>query len=78
MSRDSGKGERKRFTRDGRRALRSLLHMAALTARTHNPVIRAFAQRLEAAGKPFHIVMTACVRKLNAIVASGTRWSPMA
>ena len=82
MNRDSGKGERKRFVRDGRRALRSLLHMAALSARTHNPAIRAFSQRLEAAGKPFHTVMTACIRKLvvilNAIVASGTPWSPSA
>lgn len=82
MNKDSGKGERKRFVRDGRRALRSLLHMAALSARTHNPAIRAFAQRLEAAGKPFHTIMTACIRKLvvilNAIVASGTPWSPMA
>lgn len=80
MSRDSGNSKRKRFIRGGRGALRSLLHMAALSARTHNPAIRAFAQRLEAAGKPFHVVMTACVRKLlvilNAIVAEGTRWSP--
>jgi transposase len=72
--------ERKRFVRGGRRALRSLLHMAALSAKVHNPAIRAFAERLEAAGKPFHAVMTACVRKLivilNAIVASGTPWSP--
>lgn len=79
MNRDSGKGERKRFIRGGRRALRSLLHMAALSARTHNPAIRAFAQRLEAAGKPFHTVMTACIRKLivilNAMVAAGTPWS---
>lgn len=82
LNKDSGNTPRKRHIRDGRHDLRALLHMAALNARTHNPVIRAFAQRLEAAGKPFHTVMTACIRKLivilNAIVASGTPWSPTA
>lgn len=78
----SGNGDYKKHARDGRRALRSLLHMAALSARSHNPIIQAFAKRLESAGKPFHTVMTACIRKLvvilNAIVASGTPWSPRA
>lgn len=78
----SGRGDHKKHARDGRRALRSLLHMAALSARTHNPIIQAFAKRLESAGKPFHTVMTACIRKLvvilNAIVASGTPWAPRA
>ena len=38
--------------------------MATLTARTCNPPIRAMAQRLTAAGKPFKVMMTACLRKL--------------
>jgi hypothetical protein len=33
--------------------------MAALTARSYNPIIKAFAQRLSAAGKPFKVIMTA-------------------
>ena len=53
--------------------------MAALAARRWNPVIRAFGQRLEAAGKPFKVIMTACMRKmlviLNAMVLAGTAWS---
>ena len=54
--------------------------MATLVARTHNAVIRAVAARWTAAGKPFKVVMTACMRKLlvilNAMVKSGKSWSP--
>lgn len=82
MNHDSGRKSGKRHVRGGRGPLRAVLHMAALSARTHNPVIRAFADRLEAAGKPFHTIMTACIRKLlvilNAIIASGLPWSPNA
>ena len=53
--------------------------MAVLTARRRNPVIRALAERLEAAGKPYKVIMTACMRKLliilNAMVATATTWS---
>lgn len=79
MSRDSGERHGKRHITGGRKALRSLLHMAVVSARQHNPVIRAFAERLEKAGKPSHTVMSACARKLlvilNAMVRSGTRWT---
>lgn len=79
MANDSGHGERKRHVTAGRKALRSLLHMAVVSARKWNPVIRAFAERLEAAGKPGHTIMTACVRKLlvilNAMVLSGKPWT---
>jgi hypothetical protein len=37
-----------------------VLYVAALTARSYNPMIKAFAQCLSAAGKPFKVVMTAC------------------
>ena len=54
--------------------------MAALTARRCNPVIRRFAQRLEAEGKLFKVVITACMRKLliilNTMVKNNTHWSP--
>lgn len=79
MSRDSGDWHGKRHISGGRKALRSLLHMAVVSARQHNPVIRVFAERLDAAGKPSHTVMAACARKLlvilNAMVRSGTRWT---
>ena len=54
--------------------------MAALVARRCNPVIRAAAARLTAAGKPFKLMMTACMRKLlvilNAMVKNNQHWSP--
>jgi transposase len=79
MANDSGDGKRKRFITAGRQALRSLLHMAVVSARKCNPIIRAFAERLEAAGKPGHTIMTACVRKLlvilNAMILSGKPWT---
>jgi transposase len=80
FNRDSGKLKGKRAIRGGRAGVRGVLYMAALTARRFNPVIRAFAERLEAAGKPFKVVITACMRKLltilNALVATGTHWNP--
>jgi transposase len=54
------------------------MYMAALSARTHNPVIRAMFERLTAAGKPYKVAMTACMRKLliilNAMVRTGRPW----
>lgn len=78
LNRDSGKTPRKRRTKGGRSVVRSTLYMAALCAQRFNPIIRAFAQRLQSAGKPHHTVLTACIRKLvvilNAMVMSGTPW----
>jgi transposase len=79
MSNDSGRRHGKRFITGGRKALRTVLHMAVVSARKHNPVIRTFADRLMAAGKPSHTVMSACVRKLlvilNAMVLAGRPWT---
>lgn len=80
FNRDSGKFHGRRSIWGGRAAIRSVLYMAALTARRSNPHIRAFAQRLEAAGKPFKVVLTACMRKLlvilNALVKNNLPWNP--
>ena len=65
---DSGKLRGKRSIWGGRSSVRSALYMAALTARRCNPIIRDFAQRLEQAGKPFKVVLTACMRKLLTIL----------
>jgi len=58
--------------------VRSMLYMAALVARKHNPVIRAFADRLAAAGKAKKVVITACIRKLitllNSLLRSRQSW----
>ena len=52
--------------------------MGALVAARCNPVIRAFAQRLRAAGKATKVVLTACMRKLlimlNAMLKHRTPW----
>jgi len=76
---DSGPFRGKRTIWGGRAEVRSVLYMAALTARTHNPVIREFAKRLEAAGKPFKVVIVACMRKLlvilNTMLKNNTSWT---
>src|SRR5207302_1805564 len=56
---DSGTRRGGRRVRGGRADVRTALYMAAVTARRCNPAIRAFAARLEAAGKCFKVVITA-------------------
>jgi transposase len=77
---DSGPRKGKRSIAGGRKSVRSVLYMAALAAKRCNPVIKAFAQRLTQHGKPFKVVLTACMRKLlvilNSIVKSGRPWNP--
>lgn len=80
FNRDSGKHKGKRSIGGGRKSVRSVLYMAALAARRCNPVIKAFAERLAQNGKPFKVVLTACMRKLlvivNALLKSGQPWNP--
>jgi transposase len=77
---DSGPRKGKRAIAGGRKSVRSVLYMAALAARRFNPVIKAFADRLTQHGKPFKVVLTACMRKLlvilNSIIKSGRPWNP--
>jgi len=60
--------------------VRCALYMAALVASRHNPVIRAFYQRLRASGKAKKLALTAAMRKLlvilNAMLRDGTTWNP--
>ncbi len=76
----SGKYDGKAHIFGGRKDVRSVLYMAALSARRCNPVISRFAQRLELQGKPFKVVITACMRKLlivlNTMVRNQTLWNP--
>ena len=78
MNRDSGRERGQRHIAGGRHSVRRMLYMATLTARSWNPTIKAFAQRLAAAGKPFKVVMTACMRKLltilNTMVRNNEPW----
>jgi transposase len=79
FNRDSGKFQGRRAIWGGRAPVRSALYMAALTARRCNPLIRAFGERLAAAGKPYKVVMVACMRKLlvslNAILKHHAPWN---
>jgi transposase len=79
FNRDSGKFHGRRSIWGGRASVRSVLYMATLTARRCNPVIRAFGERLSAAGKPFKVVMVACMRKLlvilNALLKNNAAWN---
>jgi transposase len=68
LNRDSGKLRGRRVITGGRSTVRTALYMAALSASRCNPVLRAFYQRLRQAGKPFKVAITACMRKLLAIL----------
>jgi transposase len=68
MSRDSGTMRGKRHIAGGRHTVRSALYMAALTASRCNPAIRAFYQRLRAAGKPAKLALVAAAHKLLTII----------
>ncbi len=78
LNRDSGQYRGARRIWGGRADVRSVLYMAALAATRWNPAIRAFHQRLVAAGKKPKVAITACMRKLltilNAMVKSGQPW----
>lgn len=79
---DSGARRGRRRVWGGRRQVRTVLYMAALVASRHHPVIKAFYQRLLAAGKPKKVALTACMHKLllicNAMLAHHTPWQPPA
>lgn len=79
FDRDSGRFRGRRTIWGGRASVRAALYMASVSARRCNPVIRAFAERLQKSGKPFKVVITACMRKLlvilNTIVRNQTVWN---
>ena len=80
LARDSGTMRGKRTIWGGRAAVRSVLYMAAITARRCNPVIAAFYDRLIAKGKAPKVALTACMHKLlvicNALLRDQTAWKP--
>jgi transposase len=77
---DSGSKRGRRSIWGGRAAVRSVLYMAAVVARTHNPPIRALYERLTARGKLPKVALVACMRKLltvlNAMLRDNRRVSP--
>lgn len=78
FNRDSGKIFGKRCIWGGRSRVRAALYMAALVATRYNPVIKAYYQRLLAAGKPKKVALVACMHKLltivNAMMKSNHPW----
>ncbi|HEX7198201.1 MAG TPA: IS110 family transposase [Dongiaceae bacterium] len=80
---DSGEHQGERRINGGRREIRDLLYMATLAAAgRHNPVIKAYYQRLRAKGKKAKVALVACMRKLivilNTMLARGQSWNPPA
>lgn len=80
LNRDSGKSRGIRAIWGGRVNVRNTLYMAAFSAARHNPPLKAFFQRLKAAGKPHKVALIAVARKLlsilNAILRDKTPWNP--
>lgn len=78
---DSGKHHGPRSIRGGRAKLRQLLYLPTVGAATrHNPVIKAYYQRMIDKGKPPKVALIACMRKLivilNTMIARGEKWDP--
>ena len=63
-NRDSGLFRGQRHIGGGRSALRTGLWMPTLVAVQHNPVLKAFYQRLRTNGKPAKVALVASARKL--------------
>ena len=81
-ARESGQQRGARHIGGGRAGVRSALYMAAMVAGMWNPVLKAFKQKLVAAGKPKKVATIAVARKLivilDAMLRDGTSWQPPA
>ncbi len=78
FTRQSGQWRGKSFIGGGRASVRSVLFMGAMVASRRNPVLKAFHQRLIAAGKPKMVALIALARKLltilNAVLRDKNPW----
>ena len=76
--RDSGTHAGTRFIAGGRSRPRRMLYIAALAARRCDPDLKAFADRLEANGKPKKLILVAIMRKLieaaNIVLKRNAPW----
>jgi transposase len=80
LNRDSGTLRGSRTTWGGRAHVRATLYMRTLVAVRYNPLLKAFYERLRAAGKAAKVALTACMRKLltilNAMMKHHASWQP--
>lgn len=78
FNRDSGSYNGKRYIQSGRRKLRQILYMAALTAAQFNTELKSFYQRLIEENKPAKVALIAVLRKLlsmmNSVMRRGSAW----
>lgn len=78
FTRQSGQWRGRSFIGGGRTTVRTALFMGALVAKKYNPVLKAFFDRLVAAGKPKMVALIAVARKLltilNAILRDNRPW----
>jgi len=77
-TRQSGQWRGKSFIGGGRSAVRSALFVGAMVAARFNPELKAFRDKLIAAGKPKLVALLAVARKLlivlNAIIRDSQPW----
>jgi len=67
--RQSGDSERHiGISRRGRRQIRAIIYLVALTAIRHNPVLKHFYGRLKETGKKPMVAVVACMRKMLHII----------
>jgi transposase len=78
FTRQSGQWRGRSFIGGGRTVVRTALFMGAMVAKMHNPLLRAFFERLVRAGKPKMVALIAVARKLltilNAIIRDKRPW----
>ena len=80
IANDSGDRAGTRSIKGGRAGLRTGIYMAAVSAASSNPGLRAFYDRLVAAGKLPKVALTAVMRKLivlaNTLIREDRLWTP--
>ena len=78
FTRQSGQWRGRSFIGGGRTPVRAAVFMGAMVAKQHNPALKAFFDRLVAAGKPKMVALIAVARKLltilNAILRDNRPW----
>jgi transposase len=79
INRESGQYKGKRMIAGGRALVRSMLYIASQAARQGNATLRAFSERLKAAGKAPKVIRIALARKLliiaNAVLREKKAWT---